>query len=695
MGMNQIISSQDTDTKTIGLCMIVKNESKVILRSLESARFLVDYILVQDTGSTDGTQVIIRDWLERDGLNGEVYDEPWRDFAYNRSHALARLREKHGIDYALVLDADDHITFEPGFDITKFKAGLSADAYDVELRSGAIRYLRRQLCSNRLEYKYRGILHEFLDGPPGSSVGKARGLHIISTRDGARSQDPGKYLKDAELLKQALSGEEDPFLRSRYTFYLARSYDHAGEKIPALDAYFKRAELGYWADEVFISLLSAGHIKHALGHPLQEVIDTFLRASNSAPGRAEALHAASRLCRENKRFAEGYDYARRGLAIALPENGLFVAAWIYDYGLLDELAVNAYWTEQYQDCLDACQRLLREGKVPEHMRARVKKNADFAAEKLKTRADVKQPLPRNEVKPSQVKNLGSFGLEDFFAQHPLRAERVLYSRLTDFPRVLIAILAKQKEESLPLYLDCIESLDYPKSSIVLHVRTNNNTDGTERIIREWLARVNHLYSSVEFDATDVDANIEQFQVHEWNPTRFRVLGHIRNTSLRRAIDLGCDYYFVSDVDNFIRRCTLRELVALNLPIVAPLLRSIRPGSFYSNYHADIDARGYFQACDQYHWILDRHVRGILEMPVVHCTYLVRADVAKKLTYLDETDRYEYVIFSHGARKAGIPQYLDNRQVYGYITFANEDGQYCKQNFVPDAIATARHLLQSQ
>ena len=40
------------------------------------------------------------------------------------------------------------------------------------------------------------------------------------------------------------------------------------------------------------------------------------------------------------------------------------------------------------------------------------------------------------------------------------------------------LLAKQKEACLPLYLDCIEALDYPKSSIVLYVRTNNNTDGT-------------------------------------------------------------------------------------------------------------------------------------------------------------------------------------------------------------------------
>ena len=65
-------------------------------------------------------------------------------------------------------------------------------------------------------------------------------------------------------------------------------------------------------------------------------------------------------------------------------------------------------------------------------------------------------------------------------------------------------------------------------------------------------------------------------------------------------ELGCDFYFVADVDNFIRPATLRELVALDLPIAAPLLRSITPERFYSNYHAEIDASGYYKNCDQYY-----------------------------------------------------------------------------------------------
>jgi exopolysaccharide biosynthesis predicted pyruvyltransferase EpsI/tetratricopeptide (TPR) repeat protein len=377
---------------TIGLCMIAKNESAVILRCLNSARPLLDYVLVEDTGSTDGTQAIIRDWLDRVGLPGEVIEEPWRDFAYNRSHALMRLRENKRIAYALMIDADDQLVIEPGFDVAAFKQDLSRDYYMVQMRNGSLHFSRGQICSNRREFRYRGVLHEFLAPPPGKiSSGTASGLHISVSREGARGQDPGKYRKDAQLLDRALQKERDSFLRARYTFYLARSYHHAGDNENALKNYLKRAKLGGWMEEIFVSLYSAGQLQEATGRPFEEVMATYRRASNGAPRRAEALHAASSLCRRTGKYADGYKHACRGVKIPLPADGLFVETWIYDYGLLDEVAVSAYWIEAYQESLEACRQLLNEGKMPADTLERVKKNAAFAAEKIRIRDSMSSP----------------------------------------------------------------------------------------------------------------------------------------------------------------------------------------------------------------------------------------------------------------------------------------------------------------
>ena len=155
--------------KTIGLCMIVKDEAALIERCVDSVRPLLDYVLVEDTGSTDGTQDIVRDYLRRHKLPGEVFEAPWRDFAHNRSLALARLREIKTIDYALIIDADDALVPDSGFDPAAFKRGLTLDQYSVMVHDGPVSYFRPQLCSNRLDFRYRGVLHEFLAAPPGST----------------------------------------------------------------------------------------------------------------------------------------------------------------------------------------------------------------------------------------------------------------------------------------------------------------------------------------------------------------------------------------------------------------------------------------------------------------------------------------------------------------------------------------------
>ncbi len=653
--------------------MIVKNESGVILRCLDSVRPLIDYVLIEDTGSTDGTQDAIANWLAQEKLPGRVVEEPWQNFAYNRSHALAQLRHVRQVDYALIMDADDTLVFEGGFDVALFKSALNTDIYDTEIRHGASTFMRPQLCRNRLKFTFKAVLHEYLEAPEGRlSRATAEGFFIDVGQGGARSQNPKKYEDDAQSLENALATEADPFLISRYTFYLAQSYRDCGQADKALVNYLKRSELGFWEEEVFESLYEAAKLKEGLGFPADEVLASFVKAADALATRAEALHGAAKFCRMQGRNHDALHYARRGLVLPVPRTGLFVQRWIYDYGLLDEFAINAYWAGEYRESLDACLRLLGSPHLPGSERDRVCANARFAADKL--------PSPAN---------LGVLGQKSLLDRHAITAHPRLHSQTTQTPHVMLAILAKQKEEALPFYLECIDKLDYPKRAISLYIRTNNNTDGTERILREWVERAGSHYASVEFDASDVPEPVETFAVHEWNPVRFRVLGRIRNISLRRALEKDCAFYFVADVDNFIHPSTLTELVALNLPITAPLLRSIEAGSYYSNYHAEIDDRGYYRECDQYHWLLNGYVRGIVEVPVVHCTYLIRADVLTQLTYEDETDRHEYVVFSDSARKAGIPQYLDTRVTYGYLVFGQDDPHY-----VVDAIDRARSLLGS-
>jgi glycosyltransferase involved in cell wall biosynthesis len=68
--------------------MIVKNESKVIERLLESVVAIIDCYCICDTGSTDGTQEIIQDFFLKRGISGQVIEAPFVDFAHSRNVAL-------------------------------------------------------------------------------------------------------------------------------------------------------------------------------------------------------------------------------------------------------------------------------------------------------------------------------------------------------------------------------------------------------------------------------------------------------------------------------------------------------------------------------------------------------------------------------------------------------------------------------
>ena len=362
------------DGQTICLSMIVKNEVPVIGRCLSSLRPIIDRWVIVDTGSSDGTQDVIRTLLA--DLPGELHERPWQDFAHNRNQAL-ELAIPHG-EYVLIIDADDLLEFEPSFQMP----ALHADSYKLRIIDNSVAYERIQIVRSALPWRWRGVLHEFLTCEDAHTSGMVEGVKLRRNHDGARRRDSETYKRDAHILEAALQTETDRFMRARYQFYLAQSYRDCGEQEKALQAYLERAELGFWDQEIFFSLYSAAKLQESLGRPFEQVMATYLRASEAVPSRAEALHGASRYCRTSARYTEGFEIAKRGAELREPPDALFAEPWIYEYGLLDELAVNASWAGAYQDCLRACERILNETKCPAGERGRIEANAAFARREL-------------------------------------------------------------------------------------------------------------------------------------------------------------------------------------------------------------------------------------------------------------------------------------------------------------------------
>jgi glycosyltransferase involved in cell wall biosynthesis len=358
----------DSAMPKICLNMIVKNEAHVIRRALDSVLPIIDTWCILDTGSTDGTQDLIREHLK--DLPGELHEAPWKGFGASRTEAIELARTR--ADYLLFIDADDELLLPKGFKLP----ALRADAYLLQHRLDNLTFMRMDLVATRCPWRYAGVLHEYLesDGPRPADL--LAGPVILERREGARSLDPRKYERDAEVLEQALLEEPG---NARYVFYLAQSRKDASQQDAALEAYRRRVAMGGWEEEVYVSLLRVAQLLEQLERPEGEVAQAYLEAYQFRPQRRESLVGLAACYRKRQKYHLALLFAEKGLKIPRPGDILFVEEDCYTWRCLDEFAVSSSWLGRHRDALQACDRLLTEGLLPPAEVKRVKANRDLSA----------------------------------------------------------------------------------------------------------------------------------------------------------------------------------------------------------------------------------------------------------------------------------------------------------------------------
>ncbi|MGC4174353.1 glycosyltransferase [Demequina sp.] len=97
---------------TLTACLIVKDEAKVIERALASVVDVCDRWLIIDTGSTDGTQDVIKSFAAEHDWPGLLVERTWRDFGHNRNELLEladSLPAGERTDWVLYMDADQEV----------------------------------------------------------------------------------------------------------------------------------------------------------------------------------------------------------------------------------------------------------------------------------------------------------------------------------------------------------------------------------------------------------------------------------------------------------------------------------------------------------------------------------------------------------------------------------------------------------
>lgn len=356
----------DSQKPTICLNMIIKDETQVICRCLESVKPLIDYWVIVDTGSSDGTQDLVKEFMK--DIPGELHERPWKNFEHNRNEALELGKDKG--DYLLIIDADDKLVIDPNF----VRPTLDKDFYTINIEYGNLNYQRTQLIKTSLPWRWEGVLHEVLVSPIAATSADLEGVTMKIVGGGGRSQDPIKFLKDAMVLEKAL--QEKPN-HARYTFYLAQSYRDARFLDKAIEVYEKRVSLGGWDQEVFWSLYQIALAKEDQNAPEEDISKAYERAFLFRPTRTEPLYRLCEHYRKKDHHLLAYLISKQEMRIQPTSDILFVESWMYDWGILFQYSICTYWVEKYEESHQACLELLKNPRLPDHIRAQVNKNLLF------------------------------------------------------------------------------------------------------------------------------------------------------------------------------------------------------------------------------------------------------------------------------------------------------------------------------
>ena len=272
---------------TICLNMIVKNESKVIKRLLDSVYNFIDSYCICDTGSSDNTVEIIEYFFKEKNIDGKILHSKFIDFEFNRNFAL---KSCYGMsDYILLLDAD--MVFINNFS----KENLDKDYYYLIQEDSQLLYQNVRLVRNLKCFYYSGLTHEVLLSNDHTLKGgffNKQEMYVYDHSDGGCKDN--KLERDKKLLLKSPIGP-------RTTFYLANTLLALGDLDRAINYYYLKLSLEGWDQEKWYTYYMLGKI-FMLKEDYYKSVYFFLEAYNVCPDRVENLWYLYKFYKNNGRM---------------------------------------------------------------------------------------------------------------------------------------------------------------------------------------------------------------------------------------------------------------------------------------------------------------------------------------------------------------------------------------------------------
>lgn len=416
--------------KTICLAMIVKNESNIIVRLLDSLLGVLNFICITDTGSSDNTVELIEEWGIKNGVTTTVCHTDWQNFKYNRTNCIQNAQKVYPqSDYILLSDADFiwKCNYKGVFD----KHLLFEDYYEVAQGNGSMMYNNIRMLKTSIEWEYHLRTHEYITSKNRKlnlSKGFIKTLLIDDREDGGCKDD--KFERDLFLLGEDLNDSEvDEYDKTRAKFYYARTLTDLKRYEEAIEMYRERLKDEGYIQEKYYSHFQIGYCYEQLGWRYRKLIEIMKKdeelseerlapqeksekelyemylkddkwtmgglmiesdmmfekadkeywgAYKRRPTRAEAILSLCRLHRILFHSQRSYELTKIGTQIPRTTDTLFVTDSCYDWEWDVEIMLTACYVGKVKESRAACSRLIsREGEIPEWVINNAKQNSKF------------------------------------------------------------------------------------------------------------------------------------------------------------------------------------------------------------------------------------------------------------------------------------------------------------------------------
>lgn len=334
--------------------IMCKDEEKNILRTLNSILNFVEILFVYDTGSTDRTVSIIKEWVDKNSIPLIFKRGEFVDFSTSRNVLLKLIDDnakEYDVGYFLMMDvneelqgADELIAKWPELTLSCYNVdqkwneidggeyGMQSDYYTLRLiKPNCGWYYKRKIH----EILYNDKMEQWLQDGTWKCDKTGSDVCLFQDRHHDNEKSERRFKSDLKILLQSFIKEKDNPNRDendfrRDIYFIAQTYMCIA-RIPgenkkkcyknALKYFLLRGELDSpFKEETFNALLYAGYVSFELEMPWDYTQSLYLKAYNVCPTRVEPLisMASDSYCKKN--YVTAFMFINHACRFEYPNN---------------------------------------------------------------------------------------------------------------------------------------------------------------------------------------------------------------------------------------------------------------------------------------------------------------------------------------------------------------------------------------